>query len=167
MTGSAVTDDPDAMGCGFELTMRIPADRGQPPAWSLRLLQQLGRYLYSGQLRSRAGHRQQPGGPITGTPHSQLTALAFADDPQVHGIDGRYGRLLFLTVVGITADELGRMNANSTSQVLAELAALSLLMVSDVVRRPKTSAAPGSAKRPWHRTVRLRRTLLQRTVCTR
>jgi len=40
----------------------------------------------------------------------------------------------FLTVVGITAEELAQMKATSTGQVLVELAAASPLLVTDVTR---------------------------------
>lgn len=129
-----VSDDRDTSGWGFELTMRVPADADQPPAWTLRLLQQLGRYVYSGQRPIRPGHRMEPGGPITGSPGTRLTALAFVDDPQLPSIDTPNGRMQFLTVVGITAEELAQMKATSTGQVLVELAAASPLLVTDVTR---------------------------------
>jgi hypothetical protein len=79
-------------GWGFELTVRVPADGEQPPAWALRLLRQLGRYVYSGQRPIQAGHRMQPGGPITGSPGTRLTALAFVADPQLPNVDSPNGR---------------------------------------------------------------------------
>jgi suppressor of fused protein SUFU len=127
-------DDPDVSGWGFELTMRIPAEESQPPAWVLRLLQQLGRYVFSTGRPLNDGHRMDPGGPITGTPDTRLTALAFADDPQLGAIDTPHGSVRFLTVVGITADELARMKATSTVHVLAELAAASPFLITDAGR---------------------------------
>jgi hypothetical protein len=57
--------------------------------------------------------------------------LAFAEDPQLPRIDSPLGRALFLTVVGITADELARMKVTSTDQVLATL---SPLLITDPAR---------------------------------
>ena len=129
------SEDPECSGWGFELTMRIPArDSVQPPPWALNLLQQLGKYVYSSGRWFEAGHRMQPGGPITGQPDTRLTAIAFAEDPQLGTIDTPHGKVQFLQVVGITDDELARMKAASTAEVLAELAATSPLLVTDVSR---------------------------------
>jgi hypothetical protein len=129
-----VSADADTSGWGFELTMRVPAEGDQPPAWSLQLLLELGHYVFSGGAGVRAGHRLIPGGPITGTPDTRLTALAIAADPQLSAIDTPNGRVQFLTVVGITADEVAQMQATSTDQVLAELANASPFLVTDVAR---------------------------------
>ena len=76
----------------------------------------------------------QPGGPITGSPDTRLTALAFVADPQLPNVDSPNGRMQFLTVVGITADELAQMKATSTDQVVVEIATDSPLLVTDVTR---------------------------------
>lgn len=132
--GKHADDDPDVSGWGFELTMRVPAVEPRPPAWALRLLQQLGRYVFGTGRPFDGGHRMDPGGPITGTPDTRLTALAFTDDPRLGPIGTPHGSVRFLTVVGITADELARMKTTSTEQVLTELAATSPLLVTDVGR---------------------------------
>jgi hypothetical protein len=118
-------------GWGFELTLRVPAAAAQPPVWALRLLQQLGRYVFSTGQPFDHGHRMDPAGPITGAPDTRLTALAFANDPQLATIDTLHGAVRFLTVIGITADELARMKATSTAHVLTELSAASPLLVTD------------------------------------
>ncbi|WP_158647392.1 suppressor of fused domain protein [Actinoplanes sp. ATCC 53533] len=111
--------------------MRVPRTGEQPPAWSLKLLDKLGQYVFGNEQPLASGHRMDPGGPITGEPGTRLTALAFAEDPQLPRIESPLGRALFLTVVGITADELARMKATSTDQVLAEL---SPLLITDPAR---------------------------------
>ncbi|WP_157995646.1 suppressor of fused domain protein [Thermomonospora amylolytica] len=126
--------DPEVSGWGLELTMRLPATGARPPAWSLRLLQQLGRYVFSTGRAFDHGHRMDPGGPITGTPGTRLTAPAFATDPRLGTIDTPHGRVQFLTVIGVTADELARMKATGTAHVLAELAAASPLLITDADR---------------------------------
>lgn len=112
--------DPEVSGWGFELTMRVPAGEAQPPAWTLRLLQQLGRYVFGTGRPFEHGHRMDPGGPITGAPDTRLTAVAFAADPELGTINTPNGSVQFLTVVGVTAEELARMKATSTALVLAE-----------------------------------------------
>ena len=128
------SDDPEVSGWGFELTMRVPATEAQPPAWALRLLQQLGRYVFSAGRPFADGHRMDPGGPITGAPNTRLTAVAFAADPQLGTIDTAHGQVEFLTVVGITADEMAQMKETSTADVLGELAITSPLLITDAGR---------------------------------
>lgn len=128
------SDDPQVSGWGFELTMRVPAMEAQPPTWSLRLLEQLSRYVFSSGQPFDDGHRMDPRGPITGSADTRLTALAFATDPELGTIDTVHGSVQFLTVVGITADELARMKATSTAHVLAELAATSPLLITNADR---------------------------------
>lgn len=128
---SKESDEPLISGWGFELTMRVPATQAQPPAWPVRLLEQLGRYIFSAGRAFDHGHRMDPGGPITGAQDTRLTALAFANDPQLAAIDTPHGAMRFLTVIGITADELARMKETSTAHVLAELAAGSPLLITD------------------------------------
>jgi hypothetical protein len=126
--------DPEVSGWGHELTMRVPATEEQPPTWALRLLQQLGRYVFSSGRPFDHGHRMDPGGPITGTRGTRLTAVAFATDPELGTISTPHGTVQFLTVVGITADELARMKATSTAHVLADLTATSPLLITDTSR---------------------------------
>jgi suppressor of fused protein SUFU len=128
------SDVTEVSGWGYELTMRVPLTADQPPRWTIRLLERLGWYICSGRKPLREGHRLDPGGPITGAPDTRLTALAFDTDPQLPAIDTPHGRVRFVTVVGITAEELARMKATSTAQVLGELAAGTPLFVTDVTR---------------------------------
>ena len=116
----------EVSGWGFELTMRVPRTAEQPPAWALSLLDKLGQYVFGSEQPLAAGHRMDPGGPITGESGTRLTALAFTEDPQLPRIASALGRAIFLTVVGITSDELALMKATSTEQVLATLPPLLL-----------------------------------------
>jgi len=74
---SKVSDDPYVSGWGIELTMRVPRADGieAPPQWALNLLNKLGEYVYQSGRVVEAGHRMNPGGPITGSPGTQLTGL--------------------------------------------------------------------------------------------
>jgi hypothetical protein len=131
-----VTDDPDVSGWGFELTLRLPrtaADR-EPPAWALRMLEKLGRYVYGHEKPFAVGHRMDPGGPITGAPGTRLTALAFTADPLLPEIVSPLGQARFLAVVGITAQELRQMQSTSTREVLTVLAKTSPLLITDPTR---------------------------------
>ncbi|MEV6241507.1 suppressor of fused domain protein [Lentzea sp. NPDC051838] len=117
------SDNPAVSGFGIELTMRIPLT-DTPPTWAPNLLKKLGDYVHSSGRVFAEGHRMDPGGPITGAPGTNLTALAFTEDPALGTIDTPHGTLQFLTVVGITVDELNRAKASSTTAVLAGLGPL-------------------------------------------
>ncbi|MFS8101931.1 suppressor of fused domain protein [Lentzea alba] len=124
------SDDPAVSGFGIELTIRVPpADT--PPLWAPNLLMKLGDYVHSSGRVFAAGHRMDPGGPITGSPGTGLTALAFTEDPVLGTIDTPHGTVQFLTVVGITADELGQAKASSTADVLDNLGPL---LITDPAR---------------------------------
>jgi hypothetical protein len=128
------SDDATVSGWGFELTMRLPRAKAEPPAWALRLLDRLGRYVFSSGSALAPGHRMDPGGPITGTPDTRLTALAFAEDSELPSIDSPHGAARFLTVVGITRDELELMKTTSTQEVLADLAKRFPTLITDPAR---------------------------------
>lgn len=117
------SEDADVSGWGFELTMRVPRgdDDQQPPQWPLTLLAQLGEYVYSSGSPFGPGHRLDPGGPITGSPDTRLTAVAFAADPELPSLRTTNGSVDFLQVVGITHDELEQMKQSSTAAVLEQL----------------------------------------------
>jgi hypothetical protein len=122
-------------GFGFELTMRVASTEPQPPLWPVNLLDKLGKYVYQTKAGFEHGHRFDPGGPITGgDPPTRLTALAFANDPVLEPIETALGRVEFITTVGITADELGRMKATTTDNVLSELRIASSRLVTHAAR---------------------------------
>ena len=127
-------EDPKISGWGFELTMRVPVTSDQPPAWVLDLIEKLARYVYHSGQPFAHGHRMEPGGPITGRSDTRLTAVAFATDPQLPRITSQNGSSIFLTVVGISAEELARMKETTTDAVLDELVEVSPLYVTDVGR---------------------------------
>ena len=132
-----VSEDPTTSGWGIELVLRVP--RGEeddgPPAWALELLGKLADYVDSTGKVFAPGHRMDPGGPITGgQPPTRLTAVAFTADPELAPFDSPRGRVGFLAVVGVTAEELERMQASTTAEVVAELAARDPLLVTDPTR---------------------------------
>ena len=126
------SDDPTTSGWGFELTMRVPATEAEPPVWPRKLLDKLGSYVFSSGRPFAAAHRFDFGEPITsGTPPSNLTCAAFAVDPQFGQIETPNGSVTFLTLVGITADELAEMKASTTAAVIDEMVKSNPRLVSD------------------------------------
>lgn len=108
-------------GFGFELTFRLTRkeEEDEPPAWALNLLQNMGRYVFSSGNTFQAGDHLDANGPICLGSDTQLTALAFVDDPELSAIDTPNGRVQFLQMVGITGDELEVMMAWNTLGVLS------------------------------------------------
>ena len=84
------TDDPDDSGFGFELTFRLARARRtttEPPTWALNFLQNLGRYVFGTGNRFAAGHKMGLNGPIALEHDTEITAICFADDPELGDID--------------------------------------------------------------------------------
>lgn len=120
-------------GWGYEFTMRVPlAD--EPPDWPFGVLASLAKLTRNDGTVFESGHRLQTGHPLAGLP-TRMTGVAFTLDPELGAIETVHGRVEFLLVVGITTEELDRMKATSTSVVLDELAA-STLLVTDPSRAP-------------------------------
>lgn len=130
--------EPDAIrwsGFGFELTMRVLSSENVPPDWPVELLMKLGKYVYKSKVGFEAGHRLDPGGRITGgNPETRLTALVFWIDPVLEAIDTPMGRVEFVTVFGITADELARMKELGSGVVVTELQQQTPLLITDPSR---------------------------------
>lgn len=118
--------DLDISGFGFELTLRAPRREGEdtPPAWPLRTLQALGSYVLRSRKGFDTGHRADLGGPIAPGTDTALTALVFVPDPLLGKLSGPFGSLLFLQVIGVTADELAaveRLDHEGVVHLFAEL----------------------------------------------
>lgn len=131
------SDDPDVSGFGFELTMRTPRapDETVPPAWPLRALQGLGRYVLAQKQGFDTGHCADLGGSIAAGIDSALTCLACVPDPLLKKIVTPFGSLLFLQVVGITTDELAAMQRLDHEGVVNVLGELDFHGLTDPSRR--------------------------------
>lgn len=122
------SDDLKISGWGIELTMLVDGDtEPSPPKWALRVLEELGAYVYSSARPFASGHRMHTPGPITGGQTGRISCLAFVLDPLLGGIETVNGHVDFLRVVGITADELAAAQATSTDAMLASLGISDLL----------------------------------------
>ncbi|MGN9844770.1 suppressor of fused domain protein [Nonomuraea sp. H19] len=127
--------DTGTSGLGFELTMRVPRedDDEMPPGWALQTLRNLGEYVYGEGYPFADGHRMGVAGRL-GPEGSRLNALAFVTDPQLGAIDTPNGRVEFITVVGITRDEMAEAKATSNDAVLARLTGEHGIPMTDVMR---------------------------------
>ena len=99
---------PGESGFGFELSFRVAKgpDETAPPSWPVGLLQRLARYVFRSGNVFRPGDHMDLNGPIGGLKKTQLSGALFAPDPELTTIDARYGRVVFLQVIGVTEDEL-------------------------------------------------------------
>jgi len=123
-------------GFGFELTMRVPRAAGEaaPPSWPLRALQGLGRYVLGRRQGLDTGHCAELGGSIAPGLESALTCLACVPDPLLGKIATPFGSLLFLQVVGVTADELAAMQRLDHEGVVNLLSELDFHGITDPAR---------------------------------
>lgn len=131
------SDDPAVSGFGFELTMRVPRAAGEttPPAWPLRALQGLGRYVLGTRQSLDTGHCADLGGSIAQGVESALTCIACVPDPLLGKIFTPFGSLLFLQIVGVTRDELAAMQKLDHEGVVHLLGELDFHGITDPKRR--------------------------------
>ncbi|HUQ00870.1 MAG TPA: suppressor of fused domain protein [Kofleriaceae bacterium] len=143
------TDDPAFSGYGFELTFRLSrtADEAQPPTWAFSFLQNLARYVFETGNAFGHGHHMNANGPIALERRTDLTAVAFARDPDLPGKRTTpHGSLEFLQVVGVTEDEYDAMRAWRTDGVLGVMARQNSKLVTDlgrtsILRDPQSARA--------------------------
>jgi hypothetical protein len=101
------SDDPETSGYGLELTFRLRCDPDEvdPPIWAVNFLQDLARYVFESGNAFDDGHWMTANGPIAAETETLLCSMAFAYDPELPAIDTPNGRLSFIQVIGLTADE--------------------------------------------------------------
>jgi suppressor of fused len=112
------------------------------PEWAVDLLTNLAAYVWTSGNAFAAGHHLDLGGPIKlptkkdkGAPTTAITAAAVIRDPTLGVLRTPYGRVEFLQVVGLTADELELCRSWSTEGVLRQLAADDPMLVTRLTRR--------------------------------
>jgi hypothetical protein len=107
-------------GWGFELTFRVVSE--EEPAWAVDLLVNLAGYVEAGGHPFAQGHLLDLRGPVLVGSESAITAAMFVEDPALGTLEGPYGWIEFLQVVGLTADELElcrQWNAEGVKDLLA------------------------------------------------
>jgi hypothetical protein len=135
------SDDPAVSGFGFELSLRIPASGPEqtPPTWPLRLLQALGHHALSEGGGFDSGHVLELGAPLVaedsdGPRACALTGLICLPDPLLGKITTVHGSLLFLRLFGVTADELASLAELELGHLVACIAELSPMAITDPTR---------------------------------
>ena len=128
-------DNPDESGYVFELTFRLKrGDEEQPPAWTIRLLQNLARYVFSSGNVFGSGHHMNANGPIALETDTRLTALGFRVDPELGELDTPNGHVVFLQAVGLTADEMDAMMCWDGEKFLSAMEKQIPLCITDLSR---------------------------------
>ena len=130
------TDDPDTSGFGFELTLRLAraADDETVPSWALNFLQNLARYVFGTGNRFGVGHKMGLNGPIALGEDTALTAILFAEDPELGEFTSEYGAAHFIQIVGITDDEYRLIQEWSTTGLVDILRKKLPFLVTDLAR---------------------------------
>ncbi|MEK4047742.1 suppressor of fused domain protein [Paenibacillus sp. FSL H8-0048] len=130
------SEDLEYSGYGFELTFRLArsSSEQEPPAWAINLLQNMARYVFSSGNIFASGHHLDANGPICLGADTRLTALAFTDDPELPAVDTPNGRVEFLQMVGITADELEAMMSWNTNAFLEASQEVLPLYITELAR---------------------------------
>lgn len=103
-----VSEDQEYSGWGFELTFRLAREASEtdPPKWALSFLQNLARYVFeSGNVLS-VGDHMDLNGPIALESDTKITAAGFVTDQDLGAIDTPHGKVEFIQVIGLTANEL-------------------------------------------------------------
>ncbi|MGH9055396.1 MAG: suppressor of fused domain protein [Acidimicrobiales bacterium] len=103
-------------GWGFELTFRVAGEE-EPPLWAVDFLANLAAYVWTSGRTFSPGHHLDLSGPVRLDSDSAITAAMVVDDPGLDALAGPYGRVEFLQVVGLTADELELCRSWSTEGV--------------------------------------------------
>ena len=127
----------DYSGWGFEFTFRLArkANAKKVPLWAVAFLQNLGRYVCESGNPFGVNHHIDCNGPIAAESKSLLNAVAFVEDPQLGTIDTPNGKVAFLQVVGLTADELAAMMEWNTAGFLKIMAETNPRLVTELKRK--------------------------------
>lgn len=130
------SENKDVSGWGFELTMRLSTspDAEEPPMWTLNFLQNLARYVFQSGNVFVNGDYLNANGPIAAEADTALCAVVFVHDPELPSKDTPNGRLEFLQVVGITAEEEMAVKQWKTLKVLEVYKPYLPLFVTDLGR---------------------------------
>jgi suppressor of fused-like protein len=126
LTELQAKESPDryVSGWGFELTFRLArsGEPDEPPLWAVDFLASLANYVWSSRHPFSAGHLMDLRGPVRTGSQSQITAAVIIEDPGLRVLDGPFGSVQFLQVVGLTADELElcrAWNAHGVTEILS------------------------------------------------
>ncbi|WP_196889435.1 suppressor of fused domain protein [Aureivirga sp. CE67] len=126
---------------GFEFTFRLaPFDEDpEEPKWVVSLMQNLAKYVFNSKNWFEEYHFIPANGPIRLNTETDITAIAFIEDPEMGSIDTPNGKVQFLQMVGITTEEYKQLKLNpKTTEVkllLEKLKKENPLLITDLKRK--------------------------------
>ncbi len=123
-------------GWGFELTARLRrADETEPPIFMANVLQNVARYVFETGNVFAAGHSLDLFGPIEEGSDTLIQGAIFYDDPELAAVDGPFGQVRFLQIVGVTLDERAAIRSWNADAAKPILSGHLPLLVTDLNRR--------------------------------
>ncbi|WP_108803879.1 suppressor of fused domain protein [Aquimarina sp. Aq107] len=128
-------------GWGFEFTFRlIPfKEDNEDPKWVISLMQNLAKYVFNSKKWFEEYHFIPANGPIRLNTETNITAIAFVEDPKMGTIKTPNGNVQFLQMVGITTEEYEQLKQNpktgETKIVLDRLKKENPLLITDLKRK--------------------------------
>ncbi|WP_027391967.1 suppressor of fused domain protein [Aquimarina latercula] len=128
-------------GWGFEFTFRlIPfKEDNEDPKWVISLMQNLAKYVFNSKKWFEEYHFIPANGPIRLNTETNITAIAFVEDPEMGTIKTPNGNVQFLQMVGITTEEYEQLKQNpktgETKIVLDRLKKENPLLITDLKRK--------------------------------
>lgn len=129
------TDDEETSGYGFELTFRLKKNEDNPPVWPISLLQNIARYVFKTGNTFQSGHHMNANGPVQLGYDTDITALAFIEDPELPYIESENGGFEFIQMVGITNDEMEAVMCWNCKKLMKVFDEFMPLGITDIDRK--------------------------------
>ncbi|KIX22932.1 riboflavin biosynthesis protein [Flavobacterium sp. 316] len=126
---------------GFEFTFRLKPfeDDKNDPLWAVQVMNNLARYVYKSGNWFEENHFIPANGPIRLNTETKITGFVIALDPELGKINTPHGEVSFLQLVGITENEVEKLNANPTTteveKLILELKKDNPLLITDLNRK--------------------------------
>ncbi|MCL6265563.1 suppressor of fused domain protein [Flagellimonas myxillae] len=128
-------------GWGFEFTFRlIPFEEDkEEPKWVISLMQNLAKYVFNSEKWFEDYHFIPANGPIRLNTETDISAIAFIEDPEMGIIETPNGHVQFLQMVGITTTEYEQLKQNPKTTeakiLLDRLTKENPLLITDLKRK--------------------------------
>lgn len=125
---------------GFELTFRLKKESDDDNInWACNLLQNIAKYVFNSGKWFEEFHFIPANGPIRSDFDTDITALAFVQDPELGKIQTPHGEVTFLQMVGLTTEEYELLKENpktyETEKTIKKLKLNNELLITDLLRK--------------------------------
>ena len=125
---------------GFELTFRLKKESDDDNInWACNLLQNIAKYVFNSGKWFEEFHFIPANGPIRSDFDTDITALAFVQDPELGKIQTPHGEVTFLQMVGLTTEEYELLKENpktdETEKTIEKLKVNNELLITDLSRK--------------------------------